>query len=65
MIPYVWLVLFFPLIGFVINGLYGKRFPKNLVGAIGAGVIGLSFAVLSASASRNACHLFPSRTATR
>ncbi len=45
MIPYVWLVLFFPLIGFVINGLYGKRFPKNLVGAIGAGVIGLSFAL--------------------
>jgi len=45
MIQFVWLIPVFPLIGFIINGLYGKRLPKNVVGAIGAGVIGLSFAL--------------------
>jgi NADH-quinone oxidoreductase subunit L len=45
MIQFVWLIPVLPLIGFLINGLYGKRLPKNLVGIIGAGVIGLSFAL--------------------
>jgi NADH-quinone oxidoreductase subunit L len=43
MIKFVWLIPVFPLIGFLINGFYGKRLPKNVVGAIGAGAVGLSF----------------------
>ncbi|MBW1991733.1 MAG: hypothetical protein JRI59_06395, partial [Deltaproteobacteria bacterium] len=48
MIKYVWLVPAFPIIGFIINGLFGlfwKRVPKKLVGIIGSTVIGLSFAL--------------------
>ncbi len=45
MIQYVWLIPVFPLIGFLINGLYGKRLPKNVVGILGSAVIGLSFAL--------------------
>jgi NADH-quinone oxidoreductase subunit L len=43
MFDYVWLIPTFPLIGFLINGLYGKRLPKNVVGTIGATAVGLSF----------------------
>ena len=45
MIEYVWLIPVFPLIGFIINGLMGERLPKNLVGTIGAAMVGLSFAL--------------------
>jgi NADH-quinone oxidoreductase subunit L len=45
MIKFVWLIPVFPLIGFLINGFYGKRLPKNVVGAVGAGAVGLSFAL--------------------
>ncbi len=45
MIEYVWLIPVFPLIGFIINGLLGERLPKNLVGTIGASMVGLSFAL--------------------
>lgn len=45
MIEYVWLIPVFPLVGFFINGFMGKRLPKNLVGAIGASMVGLSFAL--------------------
>ena len=43
MIDYVWLIPTFPLIGFLINGLLGKRLPKNVVGIIGSTAVGLSF----------------------
>ena len=43
MFDYVWLIPTFPLIGFLINGLYGKKLPKNVVGTIGATAVGLSF----------------------
>jgi NADH-quinone oxidoreductase subunit L len=43
MFDYVWLIPTFPLIGFLINGLFGKRMPKNVVGTIGATAVGLSF----------------------
>jgi NADH-quinone oxidoreductase subunit L len=43
MTNYVWLIPLFPLLGFLINGLYGKRLPKNVVGAIGSLAVGLSF----------------------
>jgi NADH-quinone oxidoreductase subunit L len=43
MIDYVWLIPVFPLVGFLINGLFGKNLPKNTVGAIASGAVGLSF----------------------
>jgi NADH-quinone oxidoreductase subunit L len=45
MIDYVWLVPLFPLLGVIINGLLGVRFPKKLIGAIGTAAIFLSFLV--------------------
>jgi len=37
------LIPFLPLIGFAINGLFGKRLSKNLVGLIGSGTLLASF----------------------
>jgi NADH-quinone oxidoreductase subunit L len=39
----IWLIPLFPAIGFVINGLFGKRLSKTLVGIIAAGAVLLSF----------------------
>ncbi|MEW6202430.1 MAG: NADH-quinone oxidoreductase subunit L, partial [bacterium] len=47
MIDYAWLIPLFPLIGTVINGLFGKRMPRKAIGPIACGVVGLSF-ILSA-----------------
>lgn len=44
MIQYIWLVPVFPLIGFLINGLLGKKISKQTVSLVGPGVVGLSFA---------------------
>jgi len=41
----VWLIPLFPLIGFLLNGLFGKRLGNKAVGIIGSGLIFLSFAV--------------------
>jgi len=43
------LILLFPLIGVVINGLFGKKLPDRAVSFIGPAAIGLSFAVVVAS----------------
>ncbi len=40
---YLWLIPFFPLLGFLINGLFGRNFSEKVVGTIGAGAIFLSF----------------------
>ncbi len=45
MAEYVWLIPFFPLLGVIINGLIGIRFPKGLVGVIGSLTIFSSFVV--------------------
>jgi len=45
MIEYIWLVPFFPLLGVVINGVLGIRFPKRFIGLIGCSAILLSFLV--------------------
>lgn len=37
------LILFFPLIGFLINGLFGHKLPKSLVGWIGTAAVFTSF----------------------
>ena len=39
------LVPLFPLVGFIICGLFGKKLPKATVGLIASGAILLSFAV--------------------
>lgn len=41
----VWLIPLFPLIGFLLNGLLGKRLGDKTVGIIGSGVMLLSFIV--------------------
>ena len=43
MADYIHLVLLFPLIGVVVNGLFLGRLPKMLVSIIGCGTVGLSF----------------------
>ncbi len=45
MIELVWLIPIFPLIGFLINGLFGRRFSEKTIGWIGAGSVGASFLV--------------------
>ena len=45
MIDYVWLIPLFPLMGFLINGLFGSRFKQSQIGAIASAAIGLSFIV--------------------
>ncbi|BBB32772.1 NADH-quinone oxidoreductase subunit L [Thermotomaculum hydrothermale] len=43
MTGYVWLIPVFPLIGFLINGLFGRKLPRKAIGIIGSGAILLSF----------------------
>jgi len=43
MFDYVWLIPLFPAIGFVINGLLGRRLGNKFVSWVGPSVIGLSF----------------------
>ncbi|MDZ7292248.1 MAG: NADH-quinone oxidoreductase subunit L [candidate division KSB1 bacterium] len=40
---YLWLIPFFPLVGFVINGLLGRKLGEKAVGVIGSGVVLASF----------------------
>jgi len=41
--PYIPLIPFLPFIGFLINGLFGRNLPKNVVGIIGSGTLLASF----------------------
>lgn len=43
MLDYVWLIPLFPAIGFLINGLFGRRLGKGVVSIVGPAAIGLSF----------------------
>ncbi len=43
MVDYLWLILFLPLAGFVINGLFGKKLGDTFVSWIGCGAVGLAF----------------------
>src|SRR6185369_12632109 len=40
----LWLIPIFPLAGFLINGVFGRRFSKSLVNAVAIGSVVLSFA---------------------
>ena len=44
-LDYVWLIPGIPLLGTVVNGLFGKRLPRALVGAIACAAVAVSFAV--------------------
>src|SRR5262250_2498824 len=54
----IWLIPLFPAVGFVINGLIGKRLPKNAVAFIAAGAVLISF-ILSAGAVLQLLQLEP------
>jgi len=41
---YLWLIPIFPLLGFLLNGLFGRRLPKSLVNLFAIGSVALSFA---------------------
>jgi NADH-quinone oxidoreductase subunit L len=40
----LWLIPFFPLLGFLVNGLFGKRLPKVVVNLVAIGSVAASFA---------------------
>jgi NADH-quinone oxidoreductase subunit L len=42
---YYWLLLAFPLLGFVINAALGRRFTRNAIAVVGCASIGFSFVV--------------------
>ncbi len=45
MVSLLWLIPILPLLGAIINGVFGKRLPKQFIGAIGAGTVLASFAI--------------------
>ncbi|GAB1349628.1 NADH-quinone oxidoreductase subunit L [Ignavibacteriales bacterium] len=47
MTEYIYLAVLFPLIGFLINGLFGRLIKnEKIIGGIGAGMVGLAFLVI-------------------
>ena len=40
---YLWLIPAFPLAGFLINGLLGRRLPKSIINLVAVGSVLLSF----------------------
>jgi NADH-quinone oxidoreductase subunit L len=54
----IWLIPLFPALGFVINGLIGKRLPKTAVGVIASGAVLISF-IFSAGAVFQLLQLAP------
>ena len=40
----LWLIPIFPLLGFLANGLFGRRIPKAVINLIAIGSVALSFA---------------------
>ena len=50
MTEYIYLAVLFPLIGFLINGLFGRLIKnEKIVGGLGAAMVGLSFLVIASS----------------
>ncbi|MBL8217271.1 MAG: NADH-quinone oxidoreductase subunit L [Bryobacterales bacterium] len=41
---HLWLIPLFPFLGFLINGLFGRKWPNSLVGAVAVGSVVASFA---------------------
>ena len=55
------LIPFLPLLGFAVNGLFGRRFSKPLVGAIGSGTLLISL-LLSVASFNEVAHTGPIQT---
>jgi NADH-quinone oxidoreductase subunit L len=55
----LWLIATFPLIGFLLNGLWGRRFSKALINVIGVGSVAVSFIYVLALIAK----LYPLNTA--
>ncbi|PWT89075.1 MAG: NADH-quinone oxidoreductase subunit L, partial [Acidobacteria bacterium] len=43
MLEYIWLIPVLPAVGALINGLFGKKLPKNFIHILACGVVGLAF----------------------
>ncbi len=43
MLDYAWLVLLFPLVGVILNALFGRRLGKRGAGVLASAIVGLSF----------------------
>jgi len=52
MLSSLWLIPVWPLLGFLINGFFGRRIGKGAVGAIGCGSVGLSLLASLGAASK-------------
>lgn len=47
MINYIWLTTFLPLLGFLINGLFGRKIKnEKIIGIIGSAAVGISFLIV-------------------
>ena len=42
---WLWLIPVSPLLGAIINGVFGRRMSKSVIGIIGAGTVALSFII--------------------
>ncbi|GAB4261835.1 NADH-quinone oxidoreductase subunit L [Deferrisoma sp.] len=45
MLDLIWLIPFFPMVGALVNGLFGRKLPKGLVATVACGSVFLSFLV--------------------
>ena len=45
MLEYIWLIPVLPAVGALLNGLFGKKLPKKIIGGIACGVVFLSFVI--------------------
>jgi len=58
----LWLIPILPLAGFLINGFFGRRFPKALINAVAIGSVALSFLwVLKTLAGLDLSHAYTER----
>src|SRR6185437_7506001 len=48
----LWLIPLFPLIGFILNGLWGRRYPKALINLISVGTVAASLIYVLAVLSK-------------
>jgi NADH-quinone oxidoreductase subunit L len=47
-VTWAWCIPAFPLLGFLVLAIFGRRFPRGLTAAVGAGSVGLSLAAAAA-----------------
>ena len=54
----LWLIPFFPLLGFLLNGMFGRRWPKQLASLVAVGSVAVSFLYVAFAISK----LYPLNT---